>query len=251
MELLRPTLRCLQEELKLPIPRLTEPLDAVDHPLLNKARQQFADPAGSRERIAAIDDRVLFKAKVQRWRGAIWMGEHLPWLLAAGVREAGSADDFYSALAADGRQARALYNAVNARALTTETSTAHLLPRATDRQRYKLEATARFVRALERAVPDLIRASLRDGREHTTTLPALTLGAQVRADDGHETYVAIRISGSVPLDVTAVVLEIVPGCDPSGWYPEVAMPDRPLLGNEQAWSNIMDPSAAAKLLDLD
>lgn len=31
------------------------------------------------------------------------------------------------------------------------------------------------------------------------------LGVQIRADDGHETYVAIRITGSVPTNITAVI----------------------------------------------
>jgi hypothetical protein len=63
--------------------------------------------------------------------------------------------------------------------------------------------------------------------------------------------VAICIAGSVPPNLATVILDIVPGCDPGGWYPEGALPDRALRGNEQAWSNIMDTTAAAKLLDLE
>jgi hypothetical protein len=46
-----------------------------------------------------------------------------------------------------------------------------------------------------------------------------------------------------------VILDLVPGCDPDGWYPEASLPERLLGRNEQAWSNIMDTAAAAKLLD--
>lgn len=65
----RPTLRCLREDLGLGLPPIDEPLDEVDHPLIRKANEQFAQPTGPRERIRAIDDVVVFKVKVQRWRG--------------------------------------------------------------------------------------------------------------------------------------------------------------------------------------
>ena len=96
MERARPTLRCLVDDLKLPIPPADEPLDEIDHSLLGKASEQFADSDTPHERIRAVDDQVLFKVKVQRWRGAVWTEETLPWLVAAGWRESGSADDFYA-----------------------------------------------------------------------------------------------------------------------------------------------------------
>jgi hypothetical protein len=175
---------------------------------LSKAREQFADPGTARERIACIDDQILFKVKIQRWRGAVWPEPARSWLVAAGHRESGSAEDFYAALAASGRAARARYNAEHKPPLNTDTYTAHLLPDGDDRMRCRLEAAARFVRHLEAVIPDLVLRSL-----------------------------------------TKVILDIVPGCDPSGWYPEAALPDRRLRTAEQAWSNIMDPAAVAKLLD--
>jgi hypothetical protein len=68
----RPTLRCLREDLALSPGTLNEPLDELDHPLLTKANEQFANSATRHERIAAIDDHILFKVKIQRWRGAVW-----------------------------------------------------------------------------------------------------------------------------------------------------------------------------------
>ena len=47
---------------------------------------------------------MLFKVKAQRWRGAIWVDAGIPWLVAAGLREEGSPDDFYASLAARGKQ---------------------------------------------------------------------------------------------------------------------------------------------------
>jgi hypothetical protein len=84
----RPTLRCLREDLQEPVPPADTPLEEVPHPLLAKASEQFADDAGRHERIASIGDQVLLKVKVQRWRGAVWVGDDgIPWLVAAGQRE--------------------------------------------------------------------------------------------------------------------------------------------------------------------
>ncbi len=82
----RPTLRALREDLDLPLPPVDVLLDQIRHPLLDKASEQFADPATGHERIAAIDDTVLFKVKVQRWRGAVWLdapaADVYAWLVA-------------------------------------------------------------------------------------------------------------------------------------------------------------------------
>lgn len=246
----RPTVRCLREDLQLAIPPVDEPLDELDHPLLTKTNEQFADSRTSRERIRAVDDNVLFKVKANRWRGAVWLDD-LPWLVAAGERESGSPDDFYAALAAQVTAARRSYNAEHSGTLTTKAYSDRLLPNADDRERYRLEAGARFMRQLSATVHDLLRASLRDGREYAADLGTFELGFQVRADQGHETYVAVRITGSVPANLVMLIFDYVPGCDRGGWFPEDALPDRPLRSGEQAWSNIMDPTAAAKLLDLD
>lgn len=106
----RPTLRCLREDLSLAIPSARIPLDEVDHPLLRKAAEQFAVAEAPHERISAIDDVVLFKVKTGRWRGAVYdsgpAAEVQDWLVAAGNREEGSPDDFYAALYSQARAAR-------------------------------------------------------------------------------------------------------------------------------------------------
>jgi hypothetical protein len=60
----KPTLRCLREDLGQAVPPADTPLDEVPHPLLAKASERFADDGTSRERIASVDHRVLFKATV-------------------------------------------------------------------------------------------------------------------------------------------------------------------------------------------
>jgi hypothetical protein len=144
---------------------------------------------------------------------------------------------------------RSRYNATHTPALTTSTFTAHLLPDAADRARYHAESAARFERALATCIRDLTRSSLLDGREYAAAVGGAAIGIQVRAEHGHETYVAVRIVGSVPDAVTATILDLVPGCTLDGWFPEYSLPERPLATAEQAWSNLMDPTEAAKLLN--
>jgi hypothetical protein len=98
-------------------------------------------------------------------------------------------------------------------------------------------------------VHSLVRASLLDGREHAAMLDGAALGIQVLADQGHETYVAIRIIGSVPRLLVATILSLIPGCQADAWMSDYAMPERAVAPEEQIWSNIMDPAAAAKLLN--
>jgi hypothetical protein len=247
----RPTLRCLREDLGLAIPPVNRPLDEIDHPLVRKAVESFAEPDTPHERIRAIDDQVLFKVKVQRWRGAVWVEADLPWLVAGGQREDGSADDFYTALEASAAAARAHYNTDHTPALTTTTHTGYLLPGREDDLRYRAEEATRTERRLRPIVHDLVRRSLLDGHEHAVMLGGAALGVHVLADQGHETYVAIRIIGSVPKRLAAIIVSMVPGCEPDAWMSDYAMPERPMAPEEQIWSNLMDPVEAAKFLDQD
>ncbi|MFI9835686.1 hypothetical protein ACIHFD_01545 [Nonomuraea sp. NPDC051941] len=249
----RPTIRVLRHDLGIPIPPANLPLESVEHPLLDKASHQFADPDIAHERIRAIDDTVMFKVKVQRWRGAVWRDEPSAdvkaWLVAGGMREEGSGDDFYSALTAETRAARARYNAEHDKPLITDAYSAHLLPGPDDHDRYRLESATRFALRLNRTIRELVCGSLRDGHEHAADFSGFRLGILIRAEDGHETYVAIRITGSVLRDLVTLILSRMPGCPPEAWFPEVALPERDLLPAEQVWSNLMDPKAAALLLD--
>jgi hypothetical protein len=164
-------------------------LDEIVHPLLAKTAERFADDQTPQERISAIDDEVLFKVKVQRWRGAVWIDEDLARLIAAGKREEGSPEDFYAALAARGNAARARYNAEHSPPLSSATYSGYLLPGHEDDLRWRAEAAARAERSL------------------------------------------------------------IPGCQSDAWMSDYAMPERAVAPEEQIWSNIMDPAAAAKLLD--
>jgi hypothetical protein len=247
----RPTLRCLRDDLQVALPSLLTPLDEVDHPLVAKANGQFADPGTPHERIAAIDDEVLFKVKIGRWRGAVWDERDVGWLIGAGWRESGSPDDFYADLEASGESARRRYNASHAGRLKTRTYVADLLPDSADRERHQAEAAGRFIRLLAATLHGLLRRSLRDGREHTHQFDTFSVGVVVRADEGHETYIVVHVKGSIPDGLTAIILRNVPGCHEELWEYRSDLPTRRRRPQEDVWFNLMDPTEAAKLLDAE
>lgn len=233
----RPTLRCLSKDLKLAPAPVDEPLDEIEHELLDKVREQYADVGNQHERILAVKDPVLWKAKVGRWRGAVWIdknpdAEVSTWLIAAGNREEGSPDDFY----------RDMEGAAKTGTVRS------LLPTEEDHHRYRAEAAERLRRQLVSTVHRLCRACLLNEGEQTGTVGGAAISIDVRKNDDHETYVGIRVVGPVPMEVTAVILHNVPGCDPRQWDVDVSMPERPSLPAEVVWLNLMDPDEALKQL---
>lgn len=84
----------------------------------------------------------------------------MSWLIAAGQREDGSTDDFYAALEAGARAARARYHAQHAKPLPGQTYVDYLLPVDEDFKRHQLEAATRTVDRLIATIRDLTRGSL-------------------------------------------------------------------------------------------
>jgi len=249
MERTRPTIRCLRDDLGYgKLPPASEPLDALDHPLLRKAATQFASSGGSHERIVSIDDNVFFKVKIGRWRGAVWQDSRRPWLVAAGEREEGSTHDFYEELEQRAKRARTARNATQGGSSTKNCYTDNLLPGALDEKRLLLEAATRVESDIRVGVCSLICASILCGQPKSEEIiGGCTVEILVRAHEG-ETYVGVHIHGPVPENIQAVILDSIPGCDRDGWHPDF-MPDRANRPGEVVWSNMMDPQVAAALLD--
>lgn len=110
----RPTSRCLVEDLTSDwgdvaaarSARGDSTLDVrghlhdLDHPLVRHARDVFTggeDDDLHRESISGLTDPPFWKIKTSRWRGAAFIDADTgqTWVVAAGLREAGSQDDFY------------------------------------------------------------------------------------------------------------------------------------------------------------
>jgi hypothetical protein len=103
---------------------------------------------------------------------------------------------------------------LHATPLRSTTYCGYFLPGHEDDLRWRAEAAARTERRLRTTVHDLVRQSLLDGHEQAVMLDGAALGVQVLADQGHETYVAIRIIGSVPRRLVATLFGRRARCEP-------------------------------------
>jgi hypothetical protein len=247
----RPTIRCVRGDLGYAkLPPATLPLDRLDVPVLRKAQEVCRTDPPATGRIASIDDQVLWKVKIERWRGAVWCDLPRRWLVAAGRREAGSPDDFYADLAESGRRWRAEHNRTAAQPGTIQTLVTRLLPTADDEDRIRLEQAVAAVDEIRAVVRELVITSARCGSEQADDAGGCSLAVLVRCTQ-QEVYVGIRISGPAREDVTAVILAAVPAvADPTGWFLD-AMPTRPATPGELVWSNLLDPATLGDLLNDD
>lgn len=246
----RPT-RASINDLELSIPPFDEPPSRIDHALISEAqRLPEAYAAGGVERVLSIKDRVWFKVKTGRWRGA---ATRLPeadradagpqvrqapwWLGAAGYRREGDPGDFYSALKASW--------------IRGGEDSGRWLPTDWDWTRLKLEHAYAWEANIRRIVRDLITRSLRTGNPYRAEFEHYRVMALARARE-QETYLVVGTENIADPRVFAVIMNAVPGIDKGSWLPE---PDgvagiEPEPG-EVVWSTIMPPSVAALLLEGD
>jgi hypothetical protein len=243
----RPTKVCI-DALDLSVPTVDVPLPLVGHDLINEAqRVPDAHAAGGVERILVLSDRLWFKVKTGRWRGAATrlarsegpadssLAELASWWLGTGgYRREGSPEDFYARLTATARR---------------DGNSDRWIPSNWDWNRLKIEAAYAWERKIREVVCQLIARSLRDGRAHQANLHDYTVTALAKATAG-ETYLLVGTSNVADPRIFAVILNAVPGVDRDSWLPE---PDRvedlrPGPG-EVVWSTILPPSAATDLLE--
>lgn len=153
--------------------------------------------AGGAERALALTDRVWFKVKTSDRRAVATelRGEELPdwvlasrgswWLEAAGRRQGDSAQRDFSAV-------------LEKECTTGKTVSAlHLLPGDKDWKRLALEQAYAWRIDMKHMVIRWVAASLTSGRAATAEFRKHRITALVRAENGHEGYLAI-VAESVP-----------------------------------------------------
>ncbi|MFK3981740.1 hypothetical protein ACI2K4_15335 [Micromonospora sp. NPDC050397] len=226
----------------------------LDH-LLVKEAQRLPDTyaAGGVERILALTDRVWFKVKEGRWRGAaIRLPEgdqpqgdpqiHLApwWLGAGGYRRDGDPSDFYASMAAAARRDGKHQEGG---------SSDRWLPDEWDWKRLELEHATAWIREIRRIVCLLIVRSLRTGQSYQAVFQGYSITVLARAEGG-ETYLAIGTENIAGPKIFAVIMSAVPGIDSDAWLAEpggvVGLAPAP---GEIIWSTILPPTVAAELLD--
>lgn len=184
VRVVRPTLRCLLEDLKQEISpeelrvaaRTAEgdmyddefylfpvPLTDARHAVLDKANLIASDPAAPRERIEVLTDRFAVKVKTGDRRGALWQDDSGTWwLLAAGRRKDDGSGDFY----------------VGLEPMAADSSS--IAPTDADRRYEQLEAAYADECEAERAAQGLVVDALfRASREPGTTAELAVFGAAV------------------------------------------------------------------------
>jgi len=248
----RPTKRCL-EDLGLQFPPYTELLSKVNHALVQRAQSiPEQQAAGGVERVLSLTDRIWFKCKTSRYRGAVTKlaaaeiaDVGLPpnaawWIGAAGTREQGSERDFYASIETE---------AVRHGKGTGAPSTKHLLPKQIDKKRIEAEIAARAVLAVQELVLNLIAKSLQDGKPYTVELQEHRITVLVRASSASEAYLAISAEGFVRPEMIAIILQSVPGIPRDDWQPEPGgVAGVTPQSGQVIWSTIISPDIQAEIL---
>ena len=218
----RVTIRCLRDDLHIPLPPLEEDIGLVDHELLAEARRLAPVAEEAQERIVAIAAPPVFKLRHGRWRGATWLDreENIFWLLAGAQREEGSKTDPY----------------VQVVSLHSKNS---LLPTDDDRLRDQAESGARFLRSLPECLRDnLQKARSQRGSDLRFVCGDLSLRLYVERDGAWEQiWFAVRTVGvsgggvkQELRDLAFAILEEIVG--ESEWEYQAAWPSTVLHGCE-------------------
>lgn len=247
----RPTLRCLAD-LSAALPDIGKRLDEIDDPLITAAQTiPERRDAGGAERVVALTDRVWFKVKTSDRRAAVTelRGEELPdwvpanrgswWIGAAGHRQSDSVQhDFYALLQKECTSGKSV-------------STEHLLPGEKDWKRFALEQAYAWRVDMKRIVVRLVADSLKSGRSVRAEFRKHRITALVRAENGHEGYLAIVAEGVADPEMFALLLDSVPGVATDDWQlePSDVAGMEPKSG-QLIWSTLFPPEIAAQVLEL-
>jgi len=208
--------------------------------------------AGGAERVVALADRVWFKVKTSDHRAAVTelRGEELPdsarpnrgawWIGAAGRRQADSPQrDFYATLQRECTTGKTV-------------SSTHLLPAEWDWKRLAAEQAVAWRREMKRIVIRLVAMSLKNGQLAVAEFRRHQIKALVRAENGHEAYLAIMAEGVPDPQMFALLLDCVPGVAPDDWQPEPSpLAEMNPGSGEIIWSTLFPSEVANAILELD
>lgn len=247
----RPTLRCMRQDLQVALPTADVSLEDVPHELVGKAQRiPELDAAGGAERIVSVRDRIWLKVKTSGWRGAILPPaavddvKPLWWLGAAGHRQADSEQhDFYARFAAECDRCGA--------AAGTSCDSRSFLPAEEDEHRLSVERALAGVRTTKALVRSLARQSLNTGHACTASVLGWEISILIRTDGTRiaAAYIAIGATGVTDPGTYATLLAAVPGVAPDDWQPEPTE----VLGihahpGQIVFSALISPEAQALLL---
>lgn len=178
----RPTIRCLVDDIGIPLPGLDVDLGTLEHPLMTELRRIAPASPQGQKRILSIASPLVYRIRVSWLRGATWVDERpaIVWLCAVGGREDGSDDDAYTYFLE-------LYDR------------GVLLPSDDDRLRDRAEAAIRLQQGLVRELLQLVNDALATpGREIRAVLGGFVpcRAVVIQARDNQEVWCALGTRGT-------------------------------------------------------
>jgi hypothetical protein len=231
------------QALSIPIPPLTTFIYEVDQPLVVRAQStpQIATE-GKAERILVLADRVWFKVKRGRQRGAATRLsndeayalaiEHHWWLGAVGMRRDDSPQtDFYAQL----------------RSFADDSTS--LLPDEWDKRRLLAEAGTLAARATQVAVRRAAGEALSSGEIILLGLGDRDVRLRIRVLADGEAYLAISFRNTMEEKFMVAVLGSLFSVAADDWQVEPTSPlELPLEPGEVVWSTLLSTDAQHALL---
>jgi hypothetical protein len=98
----------------------------------------------------------------------------------------------------------------------------------------------------------LVAMSLKNGHLAVAEFRNHRIKALVRAENGHEAYLAIIAEGVPDPQMFALLLDCVPGIAPEDWQPEPSpLAEMNPGSGEIIWSTLFPSEIANEILDLD
>lgn len=177
----RPTLRCLGEDLGIEPQTLDVDLGTIDDPIVEEARRLAPDSPRGQKRILTIKSPLVYRLRHSDRRGATWVDpNNTMWLLAVEHRRDGAEDDAYEYFADLHRKGQ-------------------LLPNVDDELRLRAERAAEILVAIRDDVVALCTEAtfnLELGRPFVQEVEvAGRIPARIRAVPGdvHEIWLAISV----------------------------------------------------------
>lgn len=191
---MRPTLRCVREDLRLPDPPASTRLDELDHRVLRKAKDLAAAHPRNQVRILEIDETLVFRFTHGRDRVITWLDEptDILWICGCDLRREDAAYGRYLDL----HRRR------------------ELLPGEADAERLEDEALLQLAATIREEVPRWVAQARADpGREHRFELPG---GAPVvmfvRGGATEEVWIALPTLLAEDIGLPATVRGLVVAC---------------------------------------